>query len=125
MEVVNNFGRCPGCGVGWSSRDELLSDDAVSLTGYIATFESLLIGWYQFTHLQPDCESTFTVEVGKFIDLYDGDLYEERKTGLEECPRHCYEPENLEPCDVKCEFSFVRSIMQKLREIKPEPLEQT
>lgn len=123
MGDVNYFGRCPGCEAEWSSRDELLGDDAIALAGYIATFESLMIGWFQFRHLHPDCGSTFTVEVGKFIDLYNGDQYEERKTGLDECSRHCYDSENLESCDVKCEFSFIRNIMQILKAKHPTPAE--
>jgi hypothetical protein len=81
-----------------------------------------MIGWLQFQHSRPGCDSTFTVEVGKFIDLYDGPQYGERKAGLDECPRHCFDPENLELCDLKCEFTFVRDILQTVKERLPQPV---
>jgi hypothetical protein len=124
VEDVSYFSRCPGCGLEWTLRDELLNDDDVLLTGHIATFESLMIGWLQFRHEKPECDSTFTVEVGKFIDLYDGPQYGERKAGLDECPRHCFDPANLELCEVQCEFSYVRNILQLVREKQPEPATQ-
>jgi hypothetical protein len=119
LNDISYFGRCPGCDTEWATRDDLLDDDSTSLTGYIATFESLMIGWLQFQHLRPACDSTFTIEVGKFIDLVDGPHEGERKAGLEECPNHCFDPVNLEPCDVQCEFSFVRDILQIVREREP------
>jgi hypothetical protein len=45
-------------------------------------------------------------------DLYDGPVFEQRKTGTEQCPEYCLRKEELASCPAKCECAYVREIIQ-------------
>jgi hypothetical protein len=103
------FKECPLCGFTWGSRDEFLSDPDVEIVGYQAHFEELTAGYLVFNHA---CETSMAVMVGQFRDLYDGPVFEEQKTGSEECLGYCLQEGELRGCPIQCECAFVREIIQ-------------
>lgn len=103
------FKICPNCGHLWVERDAFINDPEVSIVGYQVHFEDLKAGFFLFNH---SCNTTFALKVEDFQDLYAGPVFEERKTGSDECPGFCLKEHSLEPCKAKCECAFVREIIQ-------------
>lgn len=114
------FKKCPMCGFPWQSRDSFLSDPYIEIIGYQVCFEELKAGFFLFNH---SCAGTLAVPVDAFEDLYDGPVYEERKTETEECPRYCLRREELAACPARCECAFVREIIQLVRWWPKNPAE--
>jgi hypothetical protein len=107
-----NFKRCPTCGHMWASRDRLLADPDITVVGYQASFKKLTEGLFLFNHL---CNATLALPAEKFIDLYNGPIFEERLTGGKTCPGHCLYQNDLSSCPAKCDCAFVREILQIIR----------
>ena len=106
------FKACPMCGFSWQTRDEFLSDEHAQIIGYQACFERLKTGCLLFNHT---CEGTFALMVSDFSDLYEGPVFQARKTGTDECPGHCLQREELAPCPAMCECASVREIIQVIK----------
>jgi hypothetical protein len=109
------FKNCPICKKSWACREDFLSDQQLDLDGYQADFENLDEGLFFFTHNQNSCHTTMSIQVRRFLDLYNGPRYKERKTGGPECPGFCRTITNLEYCTAKCECSYVREILYQIR----------
>ena len=103
------FKQCDVCGFVWPTRDSLLSDVGVHITGYQAHFAQLLAGLFLFNHL---CDGTFAIEASHFQDLYDGPIFAEPLTGTDACPEYCLYATVLLPCPAECECAYVREIIQ-------------
>jgi len=103
------FKECPMCGFRWESRGSLLCDPCVEIIGYQVCFEDLQAGSFLFNH---SCEGTFAIRVQEFADLYHGPVYQERKTGTDECLGYCLDREQLGICLAQCECVYVREIIQ-------------
>ncbi|WP_173201595.1 hypothetical protein [Geobacter sp. SVR] len=119
------FKSCPKCFKRWSSRDDFLSDDLISLIGYQASFDQLENGLFLFTHRTSECLTTLAVCVSEFLDLFSGARCPETKALTRECPRFCLDESNLEPCNNPCQCAFVRDIMQVIhsrRSVSPAAL---
>lgn len=112
MTEENIFKQCPCCSFTWASRDEFLADPNLDLNGYQVNFQNLEGGMFLFTHNTESCQSTMTIMMGVFRDLYSGATYTENKALSEECPRYCIEENQLSRCDALCECAFVREILQ-------------
>lgn len=106
------FKECSGCGQHWLDRDEFLRDPMVSLIGYQVNFDNLNTGFFMFNHTKAKCLTTLSLHAGLFRDLYHGEVYHERLTGLAKCPGYCLRVSKLLACPEKCECSFVREVMQ-------------
>ncbi len=109
------FQVCNYCGCRWSSRGEFLADETLLFNGYQADFESPDKGLFLFTHRGPGCGTTLALEIRHFIDLYHGPVYSERKLNSSDCPGHCANIFNLERCENKCEFAYIRELIQIVR----------
>ena len=107
-----SFKQCTSCAVEWRSQEEFLADPAVTLLGLQVCFNNLLEGLIMFNHT---CRTTFSIEVSKFENLYEGTIYPERATGSEECPGYCLNERELKPCPAKCECAYVREILQVIK----------
>ena len=59
-------------GFGWPTRDSLLPDGNVDVTGCQADFIELPAGHFQFSH---SCGGTFAIEASWFENLYDGPIF--------------------------------------------------
>lgn len=118
MELSKPFKTCPTCFETWSTRDGFISDVHLELNGYQADLDELDQGLFYFTHYKPNCGTTMTIEVRDFKSLYSGEICSERKTDSKECPRYCFNKEQLDKCDVSCECAFVREIIQIIKNRK-------
>ena len=50
----------------------------------------------------------------KFMDMYDGPVFDEKLTGKPECPGYCLNKSELRRCPAKCECAFIREILEKI-----------
>ena len=107
------FKQCPACKFTWRDRNALLADPGISVIGYQVNFEELAAGFFLFNHA---CiNTTFLLPVKDFVDLYDGPVFEERKTDSDDCPRYCLHEKILDPCPARCECAFVREVVQIIK----------
>ena len=111
-EISESIYYCSSCGTSWNNRKDFLTDPDVKMLGYQVHFECLKLGFFLFNH---SCGSTFSLKAGEFFDLYNGEIFEERKTGSNECPRYCLRQDCMEPCPAKCECAFVRDIIRIIK----------
>ncbi|GAB4336784.1 MAG: hypothetical protein Kow0037_18460 [Calditrichia bacterium] len=107
------YKKCPKCGAEWGNLTVFLADDTVQIIGYQANFTKLKGGLFLFNH---DCETTFSVKVEAFQELYDGPIYQKRATLTDQCPAYCFHQEILESCEVDCECAFVREILRRVKD---------
>lgn len=107
------FKRCTSCGKMWADRNAFLADPAICIIGYQVNFEQLKLGYYLFNHTA--CLTTLAVHAAQFVDLYDGPIYSQSKTGGEDCGGHCLREYDLDPCYAECECAYVREIIQIIR----------
>jgi hypothetical protein len=113
MSDLNNFKSCPSCDQSWKSREEFLADASLELVGYQVHFRQLEQGLFLFNH--SSCKSTISIQSGLFANLYKGPLYTKNITGSESCPEHCLAKNNLQACPEQCECTYVRDIMQIIK----------
>ena len=111
-ESENYFKKCSSCDFIWSSREEFLEDPKIEGIGYQSFDQQLELGRFLFNHLV--CETTLALKVKNFLDFYEGPKHSQKLVGSDECPGHCLDKNNLEPCFEKCEGAYVREILQKL-----------
>lgn len=107
------FKICTCCRFRWSDRETFLSDPMTRIIGYQVNFKELEAGFFLFDHLA--CKGTISIGVYAFSDLYDGEVFEERKTGSQECPGFCLREDLLDRCPAKCECAYVREILHIVR----------
>jgi hypothetical protein len=110
------FKVCSLCGHVWPSRGDFLSDPDIVLDGYQADFDVLLEGFFIFIHDLPACRTALAVDVGPLRDLYEGQVFPERKTDTVDCPRFCFDPQEVSSCPNACECAHVRELLQIIRE---------
>ena len=106
------FNKCTVCGQEWATRDAFISDPQVTAIGYQVSFESLEDGCFLFNHSRADCRTTLSLGASVFFDLYEGPIYQERKTGSAQCPGYCLHTDELRICPARCECAFVRELLQ-------------
>ena len=104
------FKTCTNCRRDWQTREELLADRDVTVLGYQAHFDALELGLFLF--LDGRCKRPFTIPAGKFTDLYEGPVFEGRRTGQDDCPGYCLAERELRPCPARCECAYVREALQ-------------
>ncbi|OVE77943.1 hypothetical protein BVX99_01040 [bacterium F16] len=106
------FSRCSTCGYLWKSRDHFLADPRIEMVGYQVQFDELLEGLFMFNHR---CGTTLSLKVEIFRNLYNGSVFEECQKDEPGCSGMCIHRENLMPCPLHCECSFVREIIQIIK----------
>ena len=106
------FKKCPKCKAMWPTRESFLEDPDLWIVGYQVHFEELVAGFFLFNH---SCMTTLSIEAGKFQELYDGPIFAERLIGTAECGEFCLRKYDLRPCPAKCEFAYVREIIQIIK----------
>lgn len=116
------FKTCTICGIVWRTRDDFVDDPDIYIVGYQVHFNALTEGLFLFNH---SCGGTLSIRAGEFADLYKGPVFQEQRTGTEECPGHCLHHEDLAPCPVKCECAFVREIVQIVKNDKNRSTKDT
>lgn len=116
-----SFYTCSMCGHAWSDREDFLADPNLEMIGYQVNFKKLSAGALCFNH---SCHTTLGIWAEAFSDLYQGPIFETRKTGTDECPGHCIHTDELDPCRAQCECAYVREIMRIIREWPKAPVEK-
>jgi hypothetical protein len=106
---TTSFKTCTKCRFVWSERTSFLRDPGLRMVGYQPHFDSLMAGFFLFTHT---CGTTLAVQVGDFQDLYSGPIFTERLNGTENCPGYCLHEDELRPCPAHCKYAYVREIGQ-------------
>jgi hypothetical protein len=106
------FKKCPMCGFVWKNRVGFLSDACVEIIGYQACLEELAAGYFLFNH---SCEGTLAIRVDEFEGLYDGPVFEGRRTGTDACPGFCLHRDELRPCPAECACAYAREIVQLVK----------
>jgi len=106
------FKQCPCCQHPWQSRRAFLSDPATRLVGYQVNFEDLQLGFFLFDH--DTCGTSLALPAGDFQDMYDGEIFQQRKTGTPDCPEYCLQRDTLSACPAACECAFVREVLQMI-----------
>lgn len=114
-ETGTAFKICTMCKKQWKERSDFLTDPLLEMVGYQADIEDLEYGLFLFNHNDHDCGSTIAVRVHSFKDLYNGPVYSQCLLGTEECHELCLHKHNLEPCPAKCECSYVRDLLQTVK----------
>ena len=106
----NEFASCPKCKFVWNRRGAFLVDPSTEIISYFVNFDDLDRGYFVFKH--NTCGATLKLQVLDFKDLYSGHIHSERKTGTENCPEYCLNPDELHPCPEECECAYAREIIQ-------------
>jgi hypothetical protein len=116
--VIVVFKTCTFCQFIWSSRNDFLNDRNTKIIGYQASFDNLRTGLFLFNH---SCQSTLSVKVDHFLDLYKGTVYSEIKTRGPDCKGLCLNESELSPCGAECKFAYAREIIQIINQWKKHP----
>jgi hypothetical protein len=107
-----SFKNCTACRFEWMDRDSFLSDPDLKIIGYQVDFygdrESLCL----FNH---NCGTTLSIQESKLGDLYNGPKYKNILSNNEECPGHCLDVNNLNPCGLDCKFAYGRELVQIIK----------
>lgn len=114
--MESGFKTCTCCGRQWTTRNAFLGDPEVRLVGYQVHFQDLQTGLFLFNHDRDGCHSTLSVNASEFRDLYRGTVFEGVRLGAPECPGYCLHDGDLSPCPERCECSFVREILQTVKQ---------
>ncbi len=117
MAESEPFKYCSICNKIWMTRDEFVHDPEVSLLGYQPNFVVVSRGLFLFNH---DCGSTMSLNVGTFADYYHGPVFSRSLFGSSDCQGLCLHRNDLRPCPQECECAYVRSILERIRELKED-----
>jgi len=109
---------CPKCGYEWQTQLDLLSDPTLYILGFQAAFTENDEGLILFNHILENgqCNTTFSLKVSDFKNLYDGPSYDDIKYEKDECSGFCKKIENISRCNAKCKNANARDIINKILE---------
>ncbi len=119
MDKQKHFKACPLCGKIWERRADLLNDPEVLIVGYQMHFKTLKKGILLFNH---SCKGTFGMKAEIFQDLYPEKEYKRNFFGTSECKQLCSNESDLSRCPNDCECSWVREIIQVIKNWQPEEM---
>ena len=108
-DLNNIFVKCTCCGFAWNVRDNFLTDQTIHLIGYQASFRGPDNGLLMFNHR---CDTTFSIRVSKFRDLYKGPIFTDSRKGTKDCHGFCLIEDELHRCPERCRYAYVREILQ-------------
>ncbi len=114
------FKICPMCSNHWEMLEDFLSDHELELSGYQVSFIDLKGGLFYFSHTKPGCGTTLAIPVNEFTGLSNRPMLASQGKQSKCCPELCVRKNDLEPCPVECECSWVREIMQIIRNWKKQ-----
>lgn len=107
------FKSCRNCQARWESLEAFMEDPKIEVVGYMPTFDDLLGGLFLFNH---HCGTTLACRVGIFNHLYNGPVFQHRKTGQPDCPGYCLDRTELAPCSAECHCAYVRETLQVIKQ---------
>ena len=110
-----SFKICPSCQYVWKDRNEFLVDPEVCVVGYQVSYGELNAGCFLFNHYRANCCTTMAIRAGDFTDLHEGPIFETHREDVPDCPGYCDHEKLLDPCETKCECSYVRDVLQRVK----------
>jgi hypothetical protein len=110
------FKKCSSCDTIWQTRDEMIDDPELNLTGFQPTTTDGPAGFALFNHDRPECGSTIALETHDLLDLYDGPIRNEVLLGTDQCEGHCYRIDDLARCDAPCRNAMIREVLKQILE---------
>lgn len=108
------FKTCPHCKHVWPELTDFLSDPEVRMGGYQVAFHDLLNGLFIFTHFHEGCHTTMAIPVKEFASLSQRPVLNKRTVQPDGCSGHCVRKDELAPCPVQCECTWVREILKTI-----------
>lgn len=108
------------CSKRWETMEEFLSDPELAMAGYQINFADLKGGLFYFSHMKTGCGTTMVIPVGEFTGLSDRPMLASQGKQPDCCPELCVRKNELAPCPAECECSWVREIMQVIRDWKKQ-----
>jgi hypothetical protein len=106
------FKRCTCCVGVWETRVEFLTDPAIRVGGYQASFVAWDAGLFLFHHAT--CQTTLALGVPAFADLLPAPVFPDFLTGTAECGGYCLDLWDLRPCSARCRGAALRDLLQRL-----------
>jgi hypothetical protein len=116
LPVMAPYKTCTTCEKSWETREDLLYDREMNITGYQPAASSDVLGYVLITHDRPGCGSTLALDSEELLDLYDGQLSDHVLHGSEACRGHCYRVEDISTCDAPCRNAMVREVIKTIIE---------
>lgn len=111
------FKQCSTCHEVWETREDFLGEPTLRLVGYQVNFGELKAGFFMFNHDTDECGTSLAIEAGEFTDMHKGPIFEDiRRESAESCPGYCDDSHRLDPCYQKCECSYVRDVLEQVRD---------
>jgi hypothetical protein len=110
------FKICSNCGAEWATLNDFLNDPAIKLIGYQANFCDLPNGLFLFAHQTPGCGTSLGLYVSGFLKITARPLFATSTCRPKTCPERCLHQDDLNPCPELCECSWVREVMQIIRD---------
>lgn len=113
---------CPLCKLKISV-DDILNNSQVIPIGINLDPEDPEFNFYFFTHIDSNCNTTFTVNVEIFKSCIEDHIPENINTGKEGCNGHCSDLSDNLICRATCKWAPYRTFIINLINIKvKEPL---
>ena len=113
---------CPGCGRVFSLL-ELVESPELRPIGMQFIDEELTHNVYYFSHICPDCGTTFVVSVSVFVPLINEPIPPDSLAGTEECDAHCIAIEDLALCSKPCRYAPFRRFLLHMRNRHPSAMD--
>jgi len=118
-----NFKICPKCGHNWETIVDFVLDLDVEVNGYQANFVNPEAGFIMVTHNRKECQTSITISAEVLRRFYYGPTIKDLYIDHETCMMFCLNNNLLEYCDAKCSMSWIRSVLNYLKDHKlPEQL---
>jgi len=94
-----------------------MASNDILIVGYQANSFDIEKGMLLFNHSDAKCGTTLAILVDNFLDLDTGHRYDQPKLGTAECEERCLNDLDIQRCNAKCRFAYVREIMQFFRQV--------
>ena len=114
---TKKFKKCPNCGH-WFTALEIMESRAVDPIGMQFEEEDPGLNFYFFNHTLESCNTTFAIEVDKFLPLIMEPVAERALTGTEFCECHCTKLDDLSECTTNCRYAPFRRLLLSMIETR-------
>jgi len=108
------FKTCTTCDTSWATREDLVFDEEMDITGYQPAATPDALGFVLITHDKPGCGSTLALDSGDLLDMYPRSIPDDVLYGSEACRGHCYRTADISTCDAPCRNAVIREVIKKI-----------
>jgi hypothetical protein len=114
---TKKFKKCPNCGH-WFTALEIMESPTVEPIGMRFDEEDSNFNLYFFNHTLEDCDTTFVIEVNKFLPFIMEPVAEKVLTGTEVCEGYCTRLDDLLECTTNCYYASFRRLLLSMIETR-------